>query len=228
MNTTTGRTQTNRERQWRILAQIAVLVLIAAACGSSEGDASTTFSSDDALSVTDAYFEEFNTGDVDAVLSLFSPDATIDSGFGGRYTRTEFEMITAYYTAQGTTLTPPECTVTDEVPGEAITVFCAYGTHDAPSQAVSAPPVHTKFTMVVTPDGIRQLAFTYGPLDFLHINNPFYRWIMRNRPEDAETTEYGNWTTVDEARQNAILRAQYAAEWATYLTENDCTYLDGC
>ena len=123
MNTTTGRTQTNRERQWRILAQIAVLVLIAAACGSSEGDASTTFSSDDALSVTDAYFEEFNTGDVDAVLSLFSPDATIDSGFGGRYTRTEFEMITAYYTAQGTTLTPPECTVTDEVPTTLMKLF---------------------------------------------------------------------------------------------------------
>ena len=42
MNTIAGRSQTNPGRQWRILAQITVVVLIAVACGSSEGQPATT------------------------------------------------------------------------------------------------------------------------------------------------------------------------------------------
>ncbi len=49
-----------------------------------------------------------------------------------------------------------------------------------------------------------------------------------NHPEDLEAVGFGNWTTVEEAEQNGVLIAQYAAEWATYLNDNDCGYSDGC
>ncbi len=55
-------------------------------------------------------------------------------------------------------------------------------------------------------------------------------WMAVNHPDivEADTVEFGNWDTVEEATANGLLTAQYAVEWATYLTENGCTYLDGC
>ncbi len=56
----------------------------------------------------------------------------------------------------------------------------------------------------------------------------FNRWIAEKRPEAIEATAFGNWTTVEEARQTGELRAQFAQEWADYLQENNCGYVDGC
>ena len=54
--------------------------------------------------------------------------------------------------------------------------------------------------------------------------------MAANHPEivEAGTVGFGTWGTVEEARANGRLTDEYAAEWATYLTENGCTYLDGC
>jgi hypothetical protein len=208
-----------------VAAAIALIVgLVLVNDGDSKVDVADEPFGTSGLSVTDAFFEAYNAGDVEAVDALFTPDVTID--WFGDVSRTDFEMITAFYAGQGTTLTPPDCNVIEEVPGESATVSCNFESLDSLIQAVSAPPIPTKFDMVVTPDGVSQLVYTYGSLDFSsgRGRDPFRRWEEQNHPE-AETT-FGDWLTIDEARQLGQLAAQHTEEWAAYLEANGCTYLD--
>lgn len=181
-----------------------------------------------ALAVNDAYFEAFNAGDAEAVMALFTPDVTFRSTFTGESTRTEEEMRIVWNTAQGTTLPPPDCTVTENAPGTAAFVNCESGTHSAEAQAIGAPPVHTTTAMTVTPDGISRLVYGYGQPDFNHVAVPFHRWVESSHPEDVDKVGFGNWTSVEEAEQNGLLTAQYADEWAAFLDAKDCVYPDAC
>ena len=183
------------------------------------------FSSDDALAVTDAYFEAYNAGDVEAVLALFEPDATFS---GAIETRADWEEIFVWNAAQGTVLSPPNCRVTGEVSGVAVTVFCPYNNFDALVQAVDGPHVTINLTLTVAPDGISDWVSSITQPDFTTVSIPFESWMTVNHPEDLEAVGAGNWTTVDEAEENGILTARYAAEWATYLNDNGCGYSDGC
>ena len=45
---------------------------------------------------------------------------------------------------------------------------------------------------------------------------------------EADTIGFGAWTTIEEATTNGVLTAEYSAEWATYLEDNDCAYDEGC
>ncbi len=244
----------------KLMAVLAVFVLVASACGGSDDEgalevtSSTTtsapsttvpapaatvatsppttgaaaFSADDAFSVTDAYFDAFNAGDVDAVFSLFTEDVTFD--WFGRRSRADFEMINWFYVGQGTRLTSPECSVNHEVPEEAtVHVFCEFETIDSLIPAVGAPAVPTRFTAVISPEGVRRFTFSYLPgQDFLHVGAPFNRWLDQNHPGIREATSFRKWTTVDEAREIGALQAEYAQKWAVYLDENGCGYLEGC
>jgi len=221
----------------------AALILVA--CSGDDADPATTspatttttasatttnvpaFSSDDALSVTDAYFEAYNAGDVEAVLALFEPDATFSDNFGSQ-TRADWEQLLVWNAAQGTALSPPDCTVTSEVSGATVTVSCPHTNLDVLVQAVDGPPVPINLTLTVAPDGISQWRSIFGEPDFNTVGEPFDSWMTVNHPEDLEALGFGNWTTVDEAEENGILTARYADEWAIYLEENNCTYLDGC
>ena len=185
------------------------------------------FSSDDALAVTDTYFEAYNAGDVEAVLALFEPDATFSGNFGS-LTRADWEELLVWNAAQGTALSPPNCTVTAEVSGVAVTVSCPHNNLDALVQAVDSPPVPINLTLTVAPDGISDWVSIFGQPNFTTVGSPFDTWMTTNHPEDLEAAGFGNWTTVDEAEENGILTAQYAAEWATYLNDNGCGYSDGC
>ena len=199
------------------------------------------FSADDALSVTDAYYEAYNAGDVEAVLALFEPEALFSNNFF-EWTRADWEQLLVWNAAQGTALSPPDCTVTAEVSGAVVTVSCRHDNLDALVQAVDGPPVPITLSLAVTPDGISAWVRIFGqPFrpDFDTVGIPFDRWMTVNHPEDLEAVGFGNdlrelpsvgklWTTVDEAEENGILTARYAAEWATYLNDNGCGYSDGC
>jgi hypothetical protein len=71
--------------------------------------------------------------------------------------------------------------------------------------------------MVVTPDGISELAFEYPP-DFGLAS--FDRWLIFNHKEDSQGVEFGDWNSVAEAQHGGTLRAQYVAEWAADLEAN--------
>ena len=71
------------------------------------------------------------------------------------------------------------------------------------------------------------------------MGNPFGLWLHANHPDQTclavsggnrqceEWADIG-WTSVARAREDGVLLAQYALEWAAYLEANDCTYLERC
>lgn len=105
------------------------------------------------------------------------------------------------------------------------TVSCEFEILTAATQAVDALPTSTTITAVVTPEGISRLAFSFEPPDTLHVGGRFNQWIAENHPE---AIGFGDWTTVEEARQTGELRAQLAQEWAAYLEANNRSYVDDC
>jgi basic membrane lipoprotein Med (substrate-binding protein (PBP1-ABC) superfamily) len=181
--------------------------------------------------VADAYFAAVNAGDVETVMAMLSPDARLSNEFDGTVSRESWETVLVWDAAQGTQLTSPECRVTEEDPESGMTITCRHGTHNGMAQPVDAPPVSTTTVMRVTSDGIIELSERYGSPDFLFVGRPFAAWMQEHHPEDSDSVgfpSFGTWRSLEEARQSGVLTAQYAREWAAYLEERGCTFLDGC
>jgi len=170
--------------------------------------------------VAAGYIEAFNRGDADAVLASLTPDVALSEKYTGMSPSFEpidpvdFEQHLAWSIAQGTTFTSPECAVTDDSSGASVNVLCEYGWLDAAERAAGDPPVPTELSLVVTPDGISQLAFEYPPGFGVE---SFGNWLLLNHKEDLQGVEFGDWNSVAEAQQGGALRAQYVAEWAAEL-----------
>ena len=214
---TNHRRRTNREVP---LGFMIVLLLLLTACGSSDDDA---FSDDGALAVSDDFIEAFSSGDAGAVLAVLAADVALSekyTGLGSSFEaidRAFFEQHLAWSTAQGTTFTSPECAVADGSSGAKVNVLCEFGWLYAAEKAAGAPPVPTTLTLVVTPDGIGQLAFEYPPVFGV---DRFDDWLFLNHKEDSQGVEFGDWNSVAEAQQGGTLRAQYVAAWAADLEAN--------
>ncbi len=176
------------------------------------------------------WFVAYNAGNDEAVLELFAPGVLISDSITGSNTLDDWTMHLASNTAQGTVWTPQNCLTNETDPSVSVLVTCSTGNRGVLVQAVDSPPVPTALIFVVTAEGISDISFVYGQPDFNGVGGPFSVWMVANHFEivEAGTIAFGNWDTVEEARANGLLTAQYAAEWATYLTENGCTYLDGC
>jgi hypothetical protein len=189
---------------------------------------------DFAFEVNEAYFAAYNAGDADAVLALFTDDATFSSGFSGLESQTDvdqtdWDLELVWDLAQGTNLLPsPECTLIEEVPGVAVTISCEHGTLDSLVQAVDSRPVPTTTIMTVTPAGIGDLSEGFGRPDFNDVGIPFADWMEANHPADAVATGCCAGDTFEESVARGELRAAYAKEWALYLEANDCTYGQRC
>jgi hypothetical protein len=184
---------------------------------------------DEALAISGDYIEAFNSGDADAVLGLFTSNVALSekytalSDFGNgdpseAMDRALFEQELAWNTAQGTTFVSPECAVIEEGAAAAVTVSCEFGWLSAGLKAADAP-VPGVITMVVTPDGISELASEAAVLDASGIVR-FDNWLFLNHKDDSQGVEYGDWNSVAEAEQGGTLRAQYAQEWAASLEAN--------
>jgi hypothetical protein len=73
--------------------------------------------------------------------------------------------------------------------------------------------------MIVTPEGISQMAFEYPPL---FSPDSFNNWLLVNVfVGEKEGVEYGDWNSVAEAEAGGKLRAQYVEEWAASLETNN-------
>ena len=199
--------------------------------------------SDEALAIADAYFDAYNAGDWDGVTSVFAripqngfDDIEFSFGRGGSGLGWG-DLFFDIGVAQGTVRTPPSCTVPDDQPAESMVVSCVFETLDAPTQAVGAPPVPTTARLTITTRGLSRVEEIYdGEIDLEHVGEPFRNWLAANRiDENCLAQSVGNrwcdeWRSgdVEEWREVGRLIAQYADEWAAYLKENACTYLDGC
>jgi hypothetical protein len=182
----------------------------------------------EAVAVANSWYGAFNAGDVDALMALFAPDPALRTNFAGDSTLDEERLRNIWNAAQGTRLETDGCVPAGETPdGSQRRIRCTGANHDALVQAVDALPVPAIVTMTVSADGIAALSYSYGLPDFKQVSDPFDRWMAVHHPE-VEDFGFGSYETVEEAEAAGTLRAQYAAEWATYLEVNGCTYFDGC
>ncbi len=181
---------------------------------------------EEAFAVSDAYFAAYEAGDVEAMMALFTPDATYSGGIGPS-TREERRQLLAYKVAEGTAFTARECSVFAESATD-VTLTCRYGQHEYLAQAVNGPVVPHTMTMVVTPAGVTRLADIFGDPSFNTVYTPFAAWMAVHHPEDAAAVEFGNWSSIEEAGETGLLVAEYADEWASYLEENGCTFEESC
>jgi hypothetical protein len=220
--------QTNRRQPWLIAAGAFAVTLLVVAGVALLNSTDQPFDAESSLAVADDYFAEFNAGEREAVMALFTPDATFTVGFIGDPAepslRSIWEERLEWNTAQGTIMTTHDCVVIDEAPG-AVTISCDYGTHDAAAQAVDAVAVPTTTTMKVMPDGISEFDELYGGPDFTYVGDRFLAWMTKNNPADAlAAAGFGNWSSLDEAGEHGGIRAQYADEWAAELQAAGCTF----
>ena len=193
------------------------------------------FGAADATEVAAAYYAAYNEGAFDAVIALFEPDATFSHPLGPS-DRASWEQLLVWNAAQGTSLSPPRCLLSEEIVGVSVRLVCSHNNLDALVQAVDSPAVPIRLTLVITPDGIVGWNSLFDNLsevgergpDFNEAGIPFSEWMLTHHPDIAESVAFGTWSSVDEAEQNGILTAQYAAEWAAYLDANECAYDDGC
>jgi hypothetical protein len=229
--------QTKRRRGWLVaVAAFAVVIVFGLTAAllssqSTDGEPATTATEPtvtpaEAIAVANAWYVAFNAGDVDAVMALFAPDATVGTTWFGYGPLEDEQVLNTWNAAQGTALTTVGCTA-DGAPAPTQHVGCEGANYDALVQAVGAPPVPANVTMTIGPDGIADLLYAYGQPDFNHVGEPFEVWMQANHAEiDVESLDWGE--SIEEAEVSGVLVAQYAAEWAAYLEANDCTYLDGC
>lgn len=182
----------------------------------------------EAIAVANAWYDAHNAGDVDAVMALFAPDPVLSTDFGGSHTLEEERLTSIWDAAQGTRLETDGCAPAGENSERGQQhVRCIGANYDALVQAVDATPVPAVVTFTIGADGIDFLQTTFGSPDFNHVADPFDEWMAVHHP-DVEDFGFGSFESAEEAETSGILTAQYAAEWATYLDANGCTYLDGC
>ena len=203
--------------RWLAAAVVTVLIGTAAFLISQTDD----FGPDSALASSFDFIDAFNAGDVDALLGTLSPDVALSESYSpgtGDFEVVDpvfFEQHMVWATAQGSTLTTPECVLAEEsATSTEVGVVCEFGWLYAPEKAGGLTPIPTVLTMVVTREGISEAAFEYPPR---FGSNAFNGWVLENYPDDRQRIEYGAWNSVAEAEQYGLLRGQYAEEWSHYL-----------
>jgi hypothetical protein len=218
--------KTGRQR-WLVAAVIIILAGVALIFINQSGEtpvADQPFGPDSARDVTESFVEAHKAGDFDAVMVLFTADATFSDTHNPQSMRPDWEPRFAWDIAGEEVLLSHECVVTDEVPGVTVTVTCEYGSQGAVGVAADSI-VDITATFTVSPDGISDLREDYvgSALDYLDIASPFNAWVARNFPEDADAAGccQGRNETIEDSVIRGELRAQYAREWAIYLAENN-------
>ena len=103
---------------------------------------------------------------------MFDANAAFSSNTGSM-TRADWEQFLVWDVAQGTVVSPPECTLSDEVQEESVTVVCHYSNFDALVQALDGAPVPITATLSVTPGGITEERSLFGFPTFNIFGVPF-------------------------------------------------------
>ena len=233
-------TEDDKNRMWAFaVAAIAVLILgVVVILSTQGGDSdpvapqpsdttvafSQSFTEQEALAFSTTFIEAFNAGNAETLLSTITPEASLSETYTGMSADSEpidpafFEQYMAWTSAQGSTLTTPDCAVTERRRTQEVTVVCEFGWLNAAEEAAGASPVPTVLTMIATPDGFTQLAFEY-PAQFGVAD--FDDWVLTNYPNNRNGVDYGDWESVADAEQGGLLRAQYASEWAAQRDANN-------
>lgn len=175
------------------------------------------------VAAVEAYFETFNSGDVEATLDFFVDE-------GGEFTiktqppdtpyaNSGFEDTTehvAWSVAAETILTDRECSSVDGSPDRFV---CTFMIEDIHRSTAGFPALHGflevkvengwfvdfENTIVLSEEGT---AFT----DYLD-------WLAGTHPEESEVAARTDWASVEEAVESGEARVRYVDEWSESLGE---------
>lgn len=230
-----------RPYRWSgVWAAAAVLALVLVAIGGAflfvnRGD--DGFDAAAASNIVDDYFDAFESGDVDAMIALFSPTADrtptsechgtseqCQNNFWAR-TITYQERLLVYKVAEGTVFVNRSCEATSTSQTE-VSVRCEYDELSAVVQAIDTPPAPVVATFVVGSDGIRSLRRQIGQEPISQAAERYFEdWVENESADDAASIE--NWlNSKDHARQAGVLVAQYVADWVAFLEASGCALDD--
>ncbi|MGI9622779.1 MAG: nuclear transport factor 2 family protein [Acidimicrobiales bacterium] len=225
------------ERKWLVFggAAAVVVVLIAVVAGvvlaDDNNDDDEVAVGVDGTTVSDDYFEAWNSGDSEAVMALLATDVVIERTLDDmedsfvptveQVSREDWEKTLAWDHAQGSQYTAHECSTSSEN-GDSTTVVCEFGIRNQLTQAAGSDTVPVVSTMVIVDDEIQQLRLDYGPPDFSLVLTAFGVWMEANHPE----VEYFFDGTVEEAAAAGTRLIEYAAEWVQSMEENGCGFAD--
>jgi hypothetical protein len=228
-----GGEQHRHRTRWVVgVSAAAVVALVAAglivrSAGDDDDQAPATdlssIDSSTALATANNFITLANAGDIESVMALFAPDATFTdiAGSGpGTYRRDDFTMMLEWHAAQATQIIDVACSIAG-TSGGAASVSCEAGAQEAITRAAGRDPVPITLQMTIGSDGIREWIRVIGQPDFIMCCQDFIGWVNANHPEDRATIDFGNWTSVAEARASGQLIARLAEEWAVTLEPAD-------
>ena len=189
------------------------------------------FGAESASAAIEEYFAAFEAGDVDTVIALFTPGTdpattlcfksceTLEASESLEW----LEKLLTFKSAAGTVFIDPSCEPTSTSAAE-VSVRCDYVEHPGVARIIGGPTVPVVATFVISPDGID--AVNRNPGASYVVDVPFDSWMIRNHLDDRAGIVCCYWESVEDARQGGLRAAQYAPEWAAFLEEHDCDYLN--
>ena len=187
-----------------------------------------------AVVVVNEYFEAYDDGDLQRLLSMLTDNATYSDIAQPITDRPVWDAQLAWELAVETRITSRTCRAvgsrlgSDTEPGaEAVTVSCSYQAQSAEARAAGQTILYTT-ELTVVQGGIRSVRADWGNSEFspADIGQPFVAWLEQNHPEAVETAGALWGATIEESTTNGEARVTYAALWGEHLEEKGCTRFD--
>ena len=174
------------------------------------------------VATVEAYFETFNSGDVEATLDFFVDEGgdfiVMTEPADTPYANSGFEDTTefiAWSAAAETILTDRECSSVDDSPGR---FECTFKIEDIHRRTSGLPALDG--TLVVTVANGRFVDFAETiVLDEGTAFTDYLDWLVGTHPEESEVAAQLDWTSVEEAVESGEARARYVEEWSEALGE---------
>ena len=174
------------------------------------------------VATVEAYFETFNSGDVQSTLDFF-----VDEGgeFNIKtqppdtpYANAGYEDTTehvAWSVAAETTLTDRECSSVDGSPDRFV---CNFMIEDIHRRTTELPALHGFLDITVENGRFVEFAETIVLSDGTAFAD-YLDWLDGTHPEESEVAARVEWASVEEAVESGEARARYVDEWSESLGE---------
>ena len=174
------------------------------------------------VAAVEAYFETFNSGDVEATLDFFvdeggefkiitRPEDTPYENFG--YADTT-EAI-AWAVAAETILTDRECSSVEGSPDRFV---CRFMIEDIQRRTTELPALHGFLDITVENGRFVEFAETIVLSEGTAFAD-YLDWLAGAHPEESEVAARTDWASVEEAVESGEARVRYVDEWSESLGE---------
>jgi hypothetical protein len=172
------------------------------------------------VATVEAYFETFNSGDVQATLDFFVDEGgefnIITQPPDTPFTNSGFEDTTehvAWSVAGETILTDRECSVVDGSPDQ---FACTFMIEDIHRRTAGFPALEGSLEITVENGRFVDFAETIVLSEGTAFTD-YLEWLVGTHPEESQVAARVDWASVEEAVESGEARVRYVAEWSESL-----------